>query len=253
MALGVFVTAACGGRSAPVVVPTAPAKAPQLAVTRFVAFGDSLTEGFVQVCEGSPPVFPVEASAARARLGVRGTVFSTVAYPNKLQGLLAARYPGQAIDVVNEGVGGEDVRAGAADFSRVLVGGEPTAVLLLEGVNNINARQAAAIPDVVSSLRGMVQAGRSRGFVVFVGTLLPQREGGCRAGDYADGVDDIVAANVLIRSMVGSEGAILVDLYRAFVGRTAILLGADGLHPSAAGYEAMAEAFSAAISGHLEQ
>jgi lysophospholipase L1-like esterase len=45
---------------------------------------------------------------------------------------------------------------------------------------------------------------------------------------------------------------VLVDLYEAFNGETGILIGEDGLHPSAAGYQKIAEAFVAAIKRYLE-
>jgi lysophospholipase L1-like esterase len=245
---------ACGARrGAPPGGPRVPEKAPRLAVTRLVAFGDGLTEGLVQVCGASAAVPPAPGSAARARTGVGGRLGPAVSYPNRLQALLSERYVGQTIEVTNEGVGGEEIQSGAASLLQTLGRDGPEALLLLEGIHNINARHAAAISEVVGGLRGMIQEARTRGIVVFVGTLLPEREGGCRAFDYGDQVNDIIAANVQIRSMVGSEGAVLVDLYRAFDGRTAILLGEDGLHPSAAGYERIAEAFFAAIAQHLEE
>jgi hypothetical protein len=45
------------------------------------------------------------------------------------------------------------------------------------------------------------------------------------AHDYSEDYDDIIEANVQIRRMIGTEGAILVDLYEAFNGRTARLGG----------------------------
>ena len=47
--------------------------------------------------------------------------------------------------------------------------------------------------------------------------------------------------------MVHAEGAILVDPYPAFIGREAEYVAADGLHLSRAGYQALADAFIAAI------
>jgi lysophospholipase L1-like esterase len=98
----------------------------------------------------------------------------------------------------------------------------------------------------------MIQEARSRSITVFAATLLPERPGGCRAYDYSEDYDDIIEANVQIRRMIGTEGAILVDLYEAFNGRTAMLIGEDGLHPSAAGYQRIAQTFFDAIKKSLE-
>jgi lysophospholipase L1-like esterase len=124
----------------------------------------------------------------------------------------------------------------------------PEALLLLEGVNDLNGSRDAAIPTVVNGLRSMVRLARGRGVVVFLGTLLPQRPGGFRA--FAPG--SIVPANDLIRDMAVAEGAVLVDLYQAFDGQTGTLLGPDGLHPNDAGYQRMAETFFTAIRARLE-
>jgi lysophospholipase L1-like esterase len=99
----------------------------------------------------------------------------------------------------------------------------------------------------------MVREAQRRGMPVFLGTLLPQRRGACRAFDWLDGVEDVSAANSQIRSMAVTEGANLVDLYPAFAGFTDTLLGPDGLHPSETGYQTMANLFYAAIVQRLDQ
>jgi len=261
-------------------VPSAPAEPPHLTATKFVAYGDSITEGFVQRCPGNepekeptdkeptgkepsdkepsdkepsdrqatpspPPPFGFLLEQGRAQP-------SPTAYPAKLQELLAARYPSQTIAVVNEGAGGEDIDGGVANLPRVLTSNEPHVLLLQEGVNTLNQQHKDGIPIVVDGLRTMIQEARSRSIIVFVGTLLPQRPGGCRAYDYDENFDDIIEANVQIRRMIGTEGAILVDLYEAFNGQTGILIGEDGLHPSAAGYQRIAATFFDAIKNKLE-
>lgn len=234
-------------------VPTAATKASRLTATKFVAFGDNITEGFVQHCPGT---FGGVMSQVSSRFGVlfaQGRAQpSPTAYPARLQAMLAERYPAQSVSVINEGAGGEQIEASVEALPRILTADAPDVLLLQHGINTINASHAAAIPTVVSNLRYMVQVARSRGIPVFVGTLLPERPGGCRAYDYADDKDDIIPANVQIRAMVGTEGAVLVDLYQAFNGQTALLIGEDGLHPSAAGYRAIAETYLAAIVNRLE-
>jgi lysophospholipase L1-like esterase len=242
-------------RSAPTVpasaTPVRPATPPRLAATRFVAYGDSITEGFVQRCPGTAPS-DVEPLRIGFLLAQGRAQPSPTAYPAALQMMLAERYPSQTISVINEGASGEDIQGGVAKLADILNADMPQVLLLQEGINTLNERHAAGIPLVVDGLRTMIQEARSRSITVFAGTLLPERPGGCRAYDYAEGYDDIIEANVQIRRMIGTEGAVLVDLYEAFNGHTALLIGEDGLHPSAAGYRRIAEAFFAAIKKYLE-
>lgn len=233
------------------------ARVPRLSATRFVAFGDSMTEGFVQVCRtttltGLDAILEDMLFLKQAR----PPSFSAVSYPVKLQAALAARYAAQSITVINEGNGGETAASGALDLPRVLNNDTPQALLLLQGINDIHAgtpTQASAIPSMVSSLRTMVQEGKRRGMTVFLATLLPQRRGSCRSYDFDDNIEDVVAANVQIRALAQSENVPVVDMYPAFTGALDTLLGADGLHPSEAGYQKMADLFYAAITQRLEQ
>jgi len=250
--LAILILGAC--RSAPLNRgPAVPSEPPHLSATKFVAYGDSITEGFVQRCPG---VAPEEIEPGPMRIGLllsqERAQPSPTAYPAKLQSLLAERYPSQMITVVNEGMGGEEIEAGVADLPRVLTTNAPEVLLLLEGINTLNQKHKDGIPLVVDGLRSMIQEARSRGIAVFAATLLPERPGGCRAYDYSEDYDDIIEVNVRIRRMIGTEGAILVDLYEAFNGRTATLIGEDGLHPSAAGYQRIAEIFFDAIKTNLE-
>ncbi len=76
----------------------------------------------------------------------------------------------------------------------------------------------------------------------------PQRPGASRA--FAPTL--IAPTDDLIRALAVAEGAVLVDVYRDFNGQVDLLLGDDGLHPSAAGYQRMAGSFFTAISASLE-
>jgi lysophospholipase L1-like esterase len=208
--------------------------APRISVTRFMAFGDSITEG----------LFPFLITPSPAG-----------SYPAVLETLLRARYTAQtsAITVLDEGFGGQRA-SDPQEFQRfkdAITRDLPGAVLLMEGVNDLNAAAAAgdafaAIPDLVNGLRAMVRDARGRGLPVFVGTLLPQREGG--KGFPAA----VVPANNAIRSMVAAEGAILVDLYQAMGGVPDPWIGSDGLHPSRTGLEKIAQTFYDAIRARLE-
>jgi len=221
---------------------------PRLAATKFVAFGDSITRGVSAACVRSATGVIRWLSPAEdlRHLEVR----PAIAYPTRLQVRLDGRYTAQTPTVANEGLPGESVISSSARsrLMAVLDSQAPDVLLLQEGVNDLHGYGAAGIPLVADSLRLMVREGTARGLHVFLGTLLPEREGGCRAGQ--PGL--IAPANDLIRAVAAEEGVALVDLHAAFAGDTGTLLGEDGLHPSEAGYEKIAETFFNEIRARLE-
>jgi lysophospholipase L1-like esterase len=206
---------------------------PRISATRFVAFGDSITEGLPR--------------SIRPTLLIPSPPGS---YPAQLQTLLTERYTAQVevIAVLDEGIGGETVDAGIRRLPDVLAADAPGALLLMEGVNDLNAFGSAAIQPVVDGLRTMIRLARGRGIPVFVGTLLPQRAGGEKAG----AVNLIVPANDAIRPMVVAEGATLVDLYQAFGGTPDPWISSDGLHTTDQGNKRIAETFFDAIRARFE-
>ncbi len=202
---------------------------PRISATRFVAFGDSVTEGkFGPADYTGDPQFPA-------------------AYARVLYQLLRDRYTTQDIYMFDRGFGGEQVvPAGTLRLPGVLTADAPQVLLLLEGVNDlINGRPIATL---IEGLRTMIREAKGRGIVVFIGTLLPERPGGLRAGH----PELIVPANDEIRRLAVAEGATLVDLYQAFGGTPDPLIDADGLHPTAMGYQKMGETFFTAIRATLE-
>jgi lysophospholipase L1-like esterase len=246
-------TAACRFDVSIAFVP--PVTVPRLGATRFVAFGDSITEGFEHACSGSLTMLGATLDDYwRQLVAVRPPPPSPIAYPAKLRDLLAARYTAQTFTIVNEGSGGETIEAGAADLSRVLTQDAPEVVLIQEGTNDMDAIAFGADPGaqmatVVTKLRDMIRLARARGVVVFAGTLTPQRPGACRG--YAPAF--IGPVNERIRVMVAGEDATLVDIYSAFGGVASTdLIGPDGLHPSAAGYQKIADTFFDVIRRRLE-
>jgi lysophospholipase L1-like esterase len=179
------------------------------------------------------------------------------AYPTVLDDLLDRRYRLQDPVVINEGLSGERVTDSAGGTNDValarlrtaLAVHGPQVVLLMEGVNDINGWRL--IPNVVTNvrnaLRDYVREIRGRGIPVFLATIAPERPGACRA--FA--VDIIPVANDAIRTLAIAENVPLVDVYGAF-GGDGSLLGDDGLHPSPAGYQRIAETFFATIRERLE-
>jgi lysophospholipase L1-like esterase len=218
---------------------------PTVDAIRFVAFGDSITYGVLPSCDRvSPGVFDLRLDLPLLLRSVN----IPASYPTKLQTLLAGRYTSQSPVVLNEGQAAEIVQDGLIRLPRVISSDAPQVLLLQEGANNVNGGNPAESIVVANGLRSMIQVARSRGIQVFLATLLPQRTGGCRAR----AASLIAPTNDLIRGVASAEGATLVDLYQAFVGMESTLLGIDGLHPSEAGYDKMAQAFFEAIRQKLE-
>src|SRR5690606_5728621 len=151
------------------------------------AFGDSLTEGSLSLCfQQAPGLRAPSLIDDIAR--IRAAVSVPTSYPSQLQTMLASRYLTQMPVVINEGYGGETVdktmfsgegaEFGVDRLPDTLAQHQPEVLLLMEGINDIH--QGTTPDDLVDDLRTMVQAGRSAGAIVYLGTLLPQREGACR-------------------------------------------------------------------------
>jgi lysophospholipase L1-like esterase len=210
---------------------------PQLVKTKFMAFGDSLTEGKVTL-------------VGRGAVVVPPNVFNTSAsYVEQLNAKLVARYQDQTITVIADGRGAEEAGAGKLRLTGELSTYNPDALLLLEGINDLLRSETAtpagmqtAIDSVLSALQNMIRQGKARGIRVFLATLLPaNRETNLTAG--------INTANNLIRSLAVQEGVALVDLNAAV---PTSQIGADGLHLKPAGYDLMADEWLKAIIATME-
>jgi lysophospholipase L1-like esterase len=200
---------------------------PVLSRTRFLAFGDSLTEGKLSLT---------------ADLLVDSPAHS---YPAKLLALLVERYPTQSITIANEGLGGERVTESFSRYDAALSTHQPESVLLMHGVNDLNGSEDGRVQAVVDSLEDHVKQARSRGMTVFVASLPPlgPPKGSCP--------ECVIPLNERLQSMALARGAVFVDVYAAWGNRSG-LMGADGIHPTEAGYEVIAQTFFDAIRKALE-
>jgi lysophospholipase L1-like esterase len=212
---------------------------PRLSVTRFLAFGDSITQGAVP--DGTFP----------ARFRALQLLPSTLTYPGQLEIKLTARYTTQTaqIVVVNRGLQGEPAAAGQARLPRELAASTPDVLLLLEGVNDLNTgNPASSISAAIAALRSMIRQARGNNVRVMIGTLLPERAGGYNAG----AINLIVPFNNQLIPMATAEGALVVDAYTEFLPHVSDWIGVDGLHPNVTGYQALGQLFFNAIKGSYE-
>ena len=170
-------------------------------------------------------------------------------YPFKLQALTTQRYSGQTIEVLNAGHAGNRAANDGGRFSQVIVDARPQLVLLLEGANDLNTPGETIntrVTETVSALEEMVRTAGLRGIPVMLATLPPQRAGAPKAGaaTFLDRFNDA------LKTMAAKRGAAVVDVH-------ALLplsdIGQDGLHPTEAGYQRLAEIWLDAIRAKYEK
>ena len=202
---------------------------PELTRTRFLAFGDSITEGKLSVT---------------LRMLVDSPAHS---YPAKLLKLLEDRYTSQDPIVLNDGYGGELAVASADRLADAIDEHRPEAVLLMHGVNDLNGVGPDVVRATADGIEELTKRAVQRGLPTFVATLPPLGPGG-KAGC----PECVEPFNARLRAMVPAKGGILVDVHAAWAGRTG-LMGADGIHPTEEGYQVIAQAFFEAIRQTLEK
>jgi lysophospholipase L1-like esterase len=219
-----------------------------IAATKFDAVGDSFTSG-----ENALPL--------------PSFVDPPNSYPTKLQALFDATFPGQGISVINRGESGQRVERTLELLARNLTTDRPAAVLLLSGYNNLTTPCAPgrantalcgdAVEFVEFGVRDCIREIKESPVgvkYIFVSTLTPS--GAVSASSTRDNRisnDAIVEVNKRIRLRVAQEGATLVDSYPLFIGHEADYISIDGLHLKPAGYQAIADAFFAAIRTTVPQ
>lgn len=236
---------ACGGGATsptPILQPPAPSPSPDppgpppppptLGVTRILAFGDSMTAGTTSA--------PLVAPGLTAGL--------PQSYPFKLQDLLTTRYSAQPIVVLNAGSPGEHIVSSPAlkRFGDAVSEAKPDLILLMEGANDLNDAKDqvnATITAAVSALEEMVKDAGRRRIPIMVGTLPPQRPPKGTAAPYIGKFNDA------LKVMAAKKGGILVDVNAQM---PESLIGQDGLHPTEAGYQRLAEIYRDAIKSQYE-
>ena len=138
--------------------------------------------------------------------------------------------------VENEGKPAEAAAAGVLRLPGVLRAVAPEIVILLHGVNDIAFLEERSVTPIAAFVNTMAHDARFAGAQVIICTLPPQRAGSFRAADPAV----VSRYNEALRDVARGEGAILVDFAADFGDLQ--LIGADGLHPTEAGYARMARA-----------
>ena len=215
------------------IIPTPPQA---LGATRFLAFGDSITAGSLSSFDASFLIADELGS-----------------YPRLLREMLNSYNRPGNFAVLNEGVPGETARSGVDRLPAVLARftnplDRPQVVMLLEGINDMNVLNASPT-TVATNVLNMVQIARLYNCTVLVATMPQTYESTYPNGEVrSQSADKIVPFNNEVRRMVaGLQNVHIVDVYGAF-GSDRSLIGHDGLHPTAAGYQRMAQVFHQRVS-----
>jgi lysophospholipase L1-like esterase len=211
-----------------------------------VAFGDSITDG------------------------ARSTVDANRRWPNILADRLLAKSKRKKIGVVDAGIGGNrilhdaesDIRFGVnalARFDRdVLAQPGVQYVIILEGINDLGhagtsapESETVSAQDIIAGLRQMIDRAHERGLKIFGATLTPFK-GTVFPGYFTPEKEaKRKEVNEWIRTSKAFDG--VIDFEKAVRDPNdpdrilAAYDGGDHLHPSDAGYKAMAEAIDLSL------
>jgi len=210
---------------------------PKIDPTTFVAFGDSMTAGEVRSEGNSAGIHTLKVDPIRA-------------YPTLLLNELKDRYTSQvsAIVVDNAGVSRERAVDGVNRLPSIIDGGRYRVLLLMEGVNDFPDYRAA-----LTAIGAMVDyASRRRGLRVYLATEPPQNPSPVGCPDKLGNAVSVALYNDGLHSIATSRGIDLVDVYTAFHGDVTTLIDCDGLHPTPAGYQVIADTFFQKIRETME-
>ena len=213
----------------PTTPPTVPSS-PTMKVSRILCFGDSMTAGTLVLSPSLVGSGPPES------------------YPARLLGLLTQRYPSQQFVVENEGKPREWADDGQYRLVPLLQSVRPDVVILMEGVNDINALGAGGVTVALTAMENMLRDARARGAQVMLATLPPQRPNGASITAAALAKD----YSAQIRRLADRQRVLLLDVELVFNGDLR-LIGADGLHPTAEGYQKIAQAALDVLRVNFEQ
>ena len=215
---------------------------PRISLTRFFAFGDSLTWGQDGQDDGATP------------LAFHTFVKVNVPYPADLQLLLGFRYTQQVnlFGVLNEGCPGEEAGStkpspcegasnAVARFGQVVRGGTYDAALIMEGSNDVGEIPGDALAEdrAVAALQSMIDYAKLFNIRPYLATIPPQNPNG-GVPSRVKGAAFVQSFNARLNSLALAEGIPLVDVYSNI---DSSMLAPDGLHLRQVGYDKVAHVF----------
>lgn len=186
----------------------------------YVCFGDSITYGYID-------------RQPAPELG----------YPPRLEVILTQNF-GPTL-AVNQGIGGENTIGGLARIDSVISSLQGRFMLIMEGTNDVITPNLA-MSTSAANLQEMVSRCLKAGVYPLLTTILPRHDAYGQIDYYRN---RILELNEYIRDMVVAPPISFVDMYEIFNnyppsdGGLFAVLSNDLKHPSAKGYQVMAESW----------
>jgi lysophospholipase L1-like esterase len=200
---------------------------------------------------GGPPAGDVYVAAALpigdnrpdTYLGFGDSLTRDSGYLAELEYALAAYFG--AAHAINGGTFGSHSGDGAYRIHDVLAAQRPAYTLILYGTNDWDEAPCRARLDcgTVENLRYMITAAKAAQSLPFLATIVPVNTG-YDAGAPPERNVWVAEQNVQIRALARHEGAVLVDLEKAFLAEPSLgALFEDHIHPNARGRALIAREF----------
>jgi lysophospholipase L1-like esterase len=217
------VRAVRGDRTESFSMPAAPAGFlfnPSLDENIYVCFGDSITYGYI---DREP--------------------YPELGYPPRLETILN-QYFGPTL-AVNLGIGGENTIGGLARIDSVISTQQGRYILIMEGTNDIITPDLSMATSAFN-LREMVRRCLEAGVYPVLATILPRKDDYGILKYYSDRIQEL---NQEISQIAVDFPVSFVDMYEIFNtypasdGGLLTVLSNDLKHPSAKGYQVMAESW----------
>ena len=162
-----------------------------------------------------------------------------------------AMFPGKPY--VGRGIGGQTTSQMLVRFRQDVIALEPTAVVILAGVNDIAGNTGpSSLAMIEDNLASMTELAQANGIRVVLSSVLPAYDFPWRPG--LEPAPKIVALNAWIRRFAAARGAVYLDYHASMADARQglpLALSEDGVHPNEAGYRVMAPLAERAIEEAL--
>jgi lysophospholipase L1-like esterase len=162
-------------------------------------------------------------------------------------------FPGKPY--INRGISGQTTPQMLVRFQQDVVHLQPSVVVILAGTNDIAENTGPSTPQMIEdNLTSMAQIAKANRIKVVLASITPAYAYPWKPS--IQPVDEIREINRWMRDYCSKEGCVYLDYYSSMADEKGAMLpgySAEGVHPSAKGYEVMAPLVERAISEALER